>query len=81
MTLSILVYWRYISMPGTPTILFEAGHFKMITRKKLENLLFVSLLSEGLLHFAENDIVVNRIDDYLNIPQNKVVLYDLMYKG
>jgi hypothetical protein len=25
-----------------------------------------------LLHFTKNDIVVNRIDDYLNIPQNKV---------
>jgi hypothetical protein len=24
------------------------------------------------LHFTKNDIVVNTVDDYLNIPQNKV---------
>ncbi|OXE98641.1 zinc carboxypeptidase [Flavobacterium araucananum] len=66
---------------GVPTILFEAGHFandydREITRK----LLFFSLFSSFEL-ICENDLVDNRINDYLNISQNKVVFYDFMYKN
>jgi len=66
---------------GVPTILFEAGHFqddynREITRKCI----FIALLS-GLQHINENVIVDNEIDDYLNIPQNKVVFYDFVYKN
>ena len=66
---------------GVPTILFEAGHFpqdyqREITRK----LIFFSLISSFKL-LSENDLVDNRINDYLNISQNKVVFYDFMYKN
>ncbi|MGE6352753.1 M14 family metallopeptidase [Flavobacterium sp. NPDC079362] len=66
---------------GVPTILFEAGHFpndyeREITRK----FIFFSLLSSFEL-ICENDLVDNRINDYLNISQNKVVFYDFMYKN
>ena len=66
---------------GVPTILFEAGHFpndyeREITRK----FIFFSLISSFELLF-ENDLVDNRINDYLNISQNKVVFYDFMYKN
>ncbi len=66
---------------GAPTILFEAGHYagdyeREITRK----FLFFSLISEFKL-ISENDLVDNRINDYLNISQNKVVFYDFMYKN
>jgi hypothetical protein len=66
---------------GVPTILFEAGHFpndyeREITRK----FLFFSLISSFKL-LGENDLVDNRINDYLNISQNKVVFYDFMYKN
>ena len=66
---------------GAPTILFEAGHFpndyeREITRK----LLFFSLFSAFTI-LSENDLVDNRIDDYLNISQNKVLFYDFMYKN
>lgn len=66
---------------GVPTILFEAGHFpddyqREITRK----FLFFSLIS-GFELLSENDLVDNRINDYLNISQNKVVFYDFMYKN
>ncbi|OMQ09110.1 M14 metallopeptidase family protein [[Flexibacter] sp. ATCC 35103] len=66
---------------GVPTILFEAGHFandyeREITRK----FLFFSLIS-GFKSISENDLVNNRISDYLNISQNKVVFYDFMYKN
>ena len=66
---------------GVPTILFEAGHFaadydREITRKFL---FFSLILSFELI--CENDLVNNRINDYLNISQNKVVFYDFMYKN
>ncbi|MBS7253858.1 M14 family metallopeptidase [Flavobacterium branchiicola] len=66
---------------GVPTILFEAGHYagdyeREITRK----FLFFSLFTSFEL-LSANDLVDNRIQDYLNISQNKVVFYDFMYKN
>ena len=66
---------------GVPTLLFEAGHFpddyeREVTRK----FIFISLLSSFII-LSENDIVSNRNDKYLNIPQNKVVFFDFMYKN
>ena len=66
---------------GVPTILFEAGHFpgdyhREITRKYI----FISLVSSFII-LNENVIETNRTNDYLNIPQNKVVFYDFMYKN
>ncbi|WP_348800442.1 M14 family metallopeptidase [Flavobacterium adhaerens] len=66
---------------GTPTILFEAGHYpddyeREITRK----FVFMSLVSSFVI-LSENDIVCNRNDKYLNIPQNNVVFFDFMYKN
>jgi hypothetical protein len=65
---------------GVPTILFEAGHFpgdyqREITRKYI----FKALVSSFTI-LSENVIEVNRTEDYLNIPQNKVVFYDFIYK-
>ncbi len=66
---------------GAPTILFEAGHYpddynREITRKYI----FFSLIWSFKL-ISENDLVDNRINDYLNISQNKVVFYDFMWKN
>ncbi|MFD2943027.1 M14 family metallopeptidase [Flavobacterium notoginsengisoli] len=66
---------------GVPTILFEAGHYpgdyeREITRKYI----FFSLISSFQL-ISENDLVDNRIGEYLNISQNNVVFYDFMYKN
>ena len=66
---------------NVPTILFEAGHFatdyeREITRKYI----FIALLS-GIEFLNENDIVLNEIDNYLKISQNKVVFYDFVYKN
>ncbi len=66
---------------NVPTILFEAGHFandyeREITRKYI----FIALVS-GINFLNENDIVLNEIDDYLKISQNKVVFYDFVYKN
>jgi hypothetical protein len=70
--------FQYLNMP---TILFEAGHFpKDYQREISRKYIFIALLS-GLQYLYENDIVHNKIDDYLKIPQNKVVFYDFVYKN
>ena len=66
---------------GVPTVLIEAGHhpndyYREYTRK----MIFIALLS-GLKHIYENDIVDNKNELYLQIPQNKVVFYDFIYKN
>jgi hypothetical protein len=64
-----------------PTVLFEGGHYqndydREITRK----FLFFSMITAFKLIY-ENDIVDNRIDNYLNISQNNPVFCDLLYKN
>lgn len=66
---------------GVPTILLEAGHFQDdYDREQTRKMVFISLVS-GLLHFIENDIVFNDISIYLQIPQNKIVFYDILIKN
>ncbi|WP_306350038.1 M14 metallopeptidase family protein [Flavobacterium sp. '19STA2R22 D10 B1'] len=66
---------------GVPTVLFEAGHYendyeREITRKYI----FIALVS-ALSNVYENVIVDNKMNDYLNIPQNKAKFYDFIYKN
>jgi hypothetical protein len=66
---------------NVPTILIEAGHFQRdyerdITRK----FVFIALV-EGFKKIYENDIVFNKIEDYMNIPHNKICFYDFIYKN
>jgi hypothetical protein len=66
---------------GVPTILFEAGHFQDdYLREETRKYIFISLLV-SFTTLSENDVVDNEISQYLNIPQNKVVFYDFMYKN
>ena len=66
---------------GVPTLLFEAGHFQGdYQREETRKYVFIALVSSFTI-LNENDIVSNGIDKYLNIPQNKVVFYDFMYKN
>ena len=66
---------------GVPTLLFEAGHFQEdYQREKTRKYIFMALTSSFAI-LSENDIVVNGINKYLNIPQNKVVFYDFLYKN
>lgn len=65
---------------GVPTILFEAGHFPADYQRELtRKYVFMALVSSFQI-LNENVIEINRTDDYLNIPQNKVVFYDFIYK-
>lgn len=66
---------------GVPTVLFEGGHFpndweREVTRKYV----FIALVSAFSI-LSENDIVSNRIDEYLNISQNNPVFCDFLYKN
>jgi hypothetical protein len=66
---------------GVPTLLFEAGHFqddyqREITRK----FVFISLVASFKILY-ENDVDLNGIEHYLNIPQNKQSFYDFIYKN
>jgi hypothetical protein len=66
---------------NVPTVLFEAGHFQGdYDREITREYIFIALLS-GLQYFYENDIVGNKIEEYVKIPQNKVVFYDFVYKN
>ena len=66
---------------GVPTLLFEAGHFPNdYEREKTRKYVFMALIS-SFTTLSENVIVSNGINKYLNIPQNKVVFYDFMYKN
>ena len=66
---------------GVPTLLFEAGHFADdYEREKTRKYVFMALIA-SFKTLSENVIVSNGIDIYLNIPQNKAVFYDLIYKN
>ena len=66
---------------NVPTILFEAGQFPNdYEREETRKYIFIALFS-GIEFLHENDIVISKIDDYLKIPQNKVVFYDFVYKN
>lgn len=66
---------------GTPTILFEAGHFQGdYDREETRKFIFFALLS-GFIAIYENVIVGNDIDDYMNIPQNNPNFFDFVYRN
>lgn len=66
---------------GVPTILFEAGHYQNDYQREYSRkyIFFALLLGFNAIH--ENVIVVNKKTEYFNIPQNKIVFYDMMYKN
>jgi hypothetical protein len=66
---------------GVPTVLFEAGHFPDdYSREETRKYIFFAFVSSCEILF-ENDIVISKFDKYMNIPQNKVVFYDFLYKN
>ena len=66
---------------GVPTILFEAGHYPNdYEREETRKFVFYSLIS-AFMNISENDIVSNRLAEYLNISQNNPVFCDFLYKN
>jgi len=65
---------------NVPTVLFEAGHYqKDYEREITRKFIFFALLS-GFHAINENVIVLDKKQEYFNIPQNKIIFYDVMYK-
>lgn len=66
---------------NVPTILIEAGHFpEDYNREETRKYIFMALVT-GFQFLSESVTVSNGLQDYLNIPQNKVGFYDFVYKN
>nr|WP_314838793.1 M14 family metallopeptidase [uncultured Flavobacterium sp.] len=66
---------------GVPTLLFEAGHFPNDYDREISRKFVFIAFVLGFKALSENVIVSNGINKYLNIPQNKIVFYDFIYKN
>ena len=71
----------YFTTQKTPTILFEAGHYKNdYNREEVRKYIFIALLSSFAVSH-ENVIVDKELNNYLRIPQNNKYFYDFIYKN
>ena len=71
----------YFTFQGTPTILFEAGHYANdYQRDEVRKFVFTSLIS-SLLDSRTSDEFDNEINEYLKIPQNSKCFYDFVYRN
>lgn len=66
---------------GTPTILFEAGHFQGdYERENTRKYLFFALM-KTLIFVYENDIVDGNLQQYEAIEENNVIFFDIIFKN
>lgn len=66
---------------GTPTILFEAGHYQFDYQREETRFYVFKALIKLLDHLYENDLVRNDLEKYLSIPQNKKSFCDFLFKN
>ncbi len=66
---------------GTPTILFEAGHYPHDYQREYSRFLIFLALKALMNKLSENDVVLNDLSDYLNIYQNKMTFCDFIFKN
>ena len=66
---------------GTPTILFEAGHFPNdYPRKRTRELIFYAL-TEAIQYISSNKITGRFTNAYFEIPENEKMHYDILLKN
>lgn len=66
---------------GTPTVLFEAGHFPGdYHREEVRKLIFYALI-EAIQYIASTKIMGAFTDTYFEIPENRILYYDLLLKN
>jgi hypothetical protein len=66
---------------GTPTILFEAGHFPDdYTRENTRELIFYALI-EAIQYISSNEIKGALTGAYFEIPENEKQYYDILLKN
>ncbi|WP_177734417.1 M14 family metallopeptidase [Flavobacterium inviolabile] len=66
---------------GTPTILFEAGHFQQDYEREVTRKMIFTAYLVALLTISKNEHVSNKTTEYFDIPQNKIVFFDFIYKN
>lgn len=64
-------------MLGTPTILFEAGHFSDDYEREVTRKYIFTALREALVTLAESTLENHTLDDYLAIPENQKLFCDI----
>lgn len=66
---------------GTPTILFEAGHYPNdYNREVTREYIFIAYLV-AMLTISKSGHVSNKTAEYFEIPQNMIVFFDFIYKN
>ena len=66
---------------NVPTILFEAGHYKNdYKREETRKYIFIALLS-ALKYLSKTEITGELYNDYLNIPENKKLFFDVLIRN
>lgn len=65
---------------NVPTVLFEAGHYENDYEREITRKFIFFALFSGFKAINENVVAVNKKPDYFNIPQNKIIFYDIIYK-
>ena len=71
----------YFTSLGTPTILFEAGHYANdYQRDEVRKFVFVSLVS-SFLNTNLSSVFDNEINEYLKIHQNSKCFFDFVYRN
>ncbi len=66
---------------NTPTILFEAGHFKDdYARETTRALIYLSYLV-SLSYIAKNTVSGNNYKSYFTIPENETLFFDIIIKN
>ncbi|WP_320814828.1 M14 metallopeptidase family protein [Flavobacterium sp.] len=71
----------YFTSQGTPTVLFEAGHYANdYQRDEVRKFVFISLIS-SFLDVEKSSGFDNEINEYLNISQNSKCFFDFIYRN
>ncbi|WP_241478953.1 M14 family zinc carboxypeptidase [Psychroserpens jangbogonensis] len=66
---------------NVPTVLFEAGHFANDYQREItREYIFQSLLI-AIHYISDNNVTGNKYDDYLEIPENQKLFYDIIIKN
>ncbi|WP_019038693.1 M14 family zinc carboxypeptidase [Psychroflexus tropicus] len=70
----------YLQAKGTPTVLFEAGHFaKDYKREETRKYIFIALL-QMIMDIAQ-DASIRPAEAYFDIPENKKLFYDVILRN
>lgn len=70
----------YFQKKGTPTVLFEAGHFyNDYDRDETRKYIFIALLK--MIIDVANDKKSNSVEKYFEIPENKKLFYDVILRN